>query len=300
MNAGAATRPEVLAGMRRLPGGTFRMGSDRHYPEEAPSRLVSVEPFHIDETPVTNAAFARFVEATGYVTLAERTPSRDDYPDADPEMRKPGSAVFFQTHGPVPLDDHFRWWRYVVGASWRAPYGRDSNLDGLAEHPVVHVACEDAQAYAGWAGKSLPTEPEWEFAARGGLDGAPYAWGEKLEPDGAILANYWQGRFPWENLLADGYARTSPARAFPPNGYGLYDMIGNVWEWTCDVYLSPADPAPSPCCAAAGAAALARVIKGGSHLCAENYCRRYRPAARHREPIDTSTTHRGFRCGVRA
>jgi formylglycine-generating enzyme required for sulfatase activity len=287
--------------MRRLAGGAFRMGSERHYPEEAPVRTVTVGPFWIDETPVTNAAFARFVDATGYVTLAETAPSLDDYPDADPALLKPGSAVFVPTAGPVDLNDPSHWWAYVVGASWRTPFGPRSSLEGLADHPVVHVCAADAEAYAAWAGKALPTEAEWEFAARGGLDGAAYAWGEALAPGGAMLANYWQGRFPWENRLDDGYLRTSPVRAFPPNGYGLHDMIGNVWEWTADAFRSPAGRTVSPCCAAGrGEPAIPeRVIKGGSHLCAENYCQRYRPAARHDEPVDSATGHLGFRCVMR-
>jgi formylglycine-generating enzyme required for sulfatase activity len=287
--------------MRRIAGGAFRMGSERHYPEEAPVRTVTVGPFWIDETPVTNAAFAQFVDATGYVTLAETAPSLDDYPDADPALLKPGSAVFVPTSGPVDLNEASHWWAYVVGACWRTPFGPGSDLEGLSDHPVAHVCAADAEAYAAWAGKALPTEAEWEFAARGGLDGAAYAWGEALAPGGAMLANYWQGRFPWENRLDDGYLRTSPVRAFPANGYGLYDMIGNVWEWTADAFRSLAGPTVSPCCAAGRPepAMPKRVIKGGSHLCAENYCQRYRPAARHDEAIDSATGHLGFRCVVR-
>jgi formylglycine-generating enzyme required for sulfatase activity len=290
-----------LAGMRAITGGTFRMGSDRHYPEEAPSRIVSVEPFYMDETQVTNAEFARFIAATGYVTVAEKTPSNEDYPDARPDMLRPGSAVFVPSAAPVDLRDHSLWWEYVFGACWHAPLGPGSTVDALADHPVVHVTYADAQTFAAWAGKALPTEAEWEFAARNGLDDASFAWGDELSPGGAIMANYWHGRFPWENLMTDGYARTSPVRAFPPNCYGLYDLIGNVWEWTVDVFGPHAAPPAAPCCGSSSsdAASLARVIKGGSHLCAENYCQRYRPAARHCEPVDTSTTHLGFRCVVR-
>jgi len=303
MDETSAPELEQMEGMRRVPGGVFRMGSDSHYPEEAPSRLVTVEPFLMDETPVTNAMFRRFVEATGYVTVAERTPSQRDYPDADPEMLKPGSAVFTPTKGPVDLRDHYLWWRYIFGACWRAPAGPGSSIEWIEDHPVVHVALEDALAYANWAGKALPTEAEWEFAARGGLEAATYAWGESLNPDGTFMANYWQGRFPWENLGLDGYARTSPVGAFPPNPYGLYDLIGNVWEWTCDVFRAHAEAAAHACCAPAEPAAPGgrlHVIKGGSHLCAENYCSRYRPAARHAEPVDSSTSHLGFRCVIRA
>jgi formylglycine-generating enzyme required for sulfatase activity len=297
--------------MVEVPASTFWMGSDDHYPEEAPARRVAVDAFLIDRAPVSNADYSRFVAATGYVTLAERSPDPAAYPDADPELLKPGSAVFTPPDRPVTVDDPFRWWGYIAGASWRRPLGPDSDLDGLGEHPVVHVAYEDALAYALWAGKRLPTEAEWECAARGGLDRQPYAWGEELEPGGRPLANYWQGRFPHENLLTDGYLRTSPAGAFPPNGFGLFDMIGNVWEWTEDWFAQPLAP-QSPCCVPqnprGGSEALSRdpsdpgrnfgrkVLKGGSHLCADNYCRRYRPAARYPQTIDTSTSHIGFRC----
>ncbi|MEH3104927.1 MAG: formylglycine-generating enzyme family protein [Sphingomonas phyllosphaerae] len=309
--------------MRRLDGGRFRMGSSAFYPEEAPTRLVSVDPFWIDEVPVTNAAFRRFVDATGYVTLAEIAPDPRDYPGLAPDMAKPGSLVFERTAGPVDLGDYGQWWHFRYGADWHHPLGPDSDLDGLDDHPVVHVAHVDALAYATWAGKSLPTEAEWEYAARGGLDGAEYAWGDELAPGGAMLANYWQGLFPYANQLLDGYERTSPIRTYPANGFGLYDMIGNVWEWTDDWYGLPArtvDAGKSKarssgdCCAVpanprgarerdshdAALPGIARkVIKGGSHLCAENYCQRYRPAARHPQAIDSSTTHIGFRCVMR-
>lgn len=284
--------------MLTLNGGSFRMGSDRHYPEEAPSRLVHVRPFEVDETPVTNALFAAFVEATAYVTSAETAPDIADYPGADPRLLQPGSAVFTPPQGRVDTHDPSQWWRYTPGACWRSPEGPGSSVEDRLDHPVVHIAFADAQAYAVWAGKSLPTEAEWEFAARGGLEGAAYAWGEELAPEGRMMANYWQGRFPSENLILDGYARTSPVHAFPPNGFSLFDMIGNVWEWTVDLWRTPnKDRRSSPCCAAQGGRApKPRVIKGGSHLCAANYCQRYRPAARHPEPVDTSTSHLGFRC----
>jgi formylglycine-generating enzyme required for sulfatase activity len=303
-------------GMIWLAGGTFRMGSDEHYPEEAPVHRVTVDGFWIDRTPVTNRDFRRFVEATGHVTLAERTPDPKDYPGARPEMLKAGSLVFTPPDYPVSLRDWSRWWAFTFGATWRRPYGRGSSIKGLDDHPVVHVAWADAEAYAAWAGKSLPTEAEWEFAARGGLDGAEFAWGDAFMPDGRPMANTWQGAFPFRNTREDGFERTSPVTAFAPNGYGVHDMIGNVWEWTSDWYTPrhPAD-APKACCIPenprGGREADScdpcqpririprRVLKGGSHLCAPNYCRRYRPAARHAQPIDTSTSHIGFRCVVR-
>jgi len=309
-------RPETgFPGMRRLAGGVFRMGSDSHYPEERPAHDVQVDPFWIDEAPVTNAEFARFVAETGWVTLAETAPDPADYPGILPEMIRAGSLVFHKSRGPVPLHDFTQWWGFTFDASWRAPLGPGSSIDGLEDHPVVHVAFPDAEAFASWAGKSLPTEAEWEFAARGGLAGAAYAWGEELAPGGRMLANYWQGQFPWQNLELDGFERTSPARAYPPNGYGLYDMIGNVWEWTSDWYADRHPGKSASCCTPRNprggreedsrdpcqpAVPIARkVLKGGSHLCAENYCQRYRPAARHPQPIDTSTSHVGFRCVVR-
>ena len=297
----------------RLPGGTFRMGSDDHYPEEAPSHRVTVDGFWIDRAPVTNAAFKRFVKATGHVTMAEKKPRAADYPDALPEMLYAGSLVFDPRPDVIDLRDWGQWWNFRAGADWRHPYGKGSNIHGLDDHPVVHVAFADALAYARWWGKDLPTEAEWEYAARGGLDGAEFAWGDELAPDGVHLANTWQGAFPNENLALDGYERTSPVTAFPPNGYGIQDMIGNVWEWTQDFYSAshPADAAKA-CCIPQnphGGPAEAsydpaqprvriprRVIKGGSHLCAPSYCRRYRPAARHAEAVDTSTSHLGFRC----
>ncbi len=285
--------------MAWVPGGEFTMGSDRFYPEEAPVRPVAVDGFWIDEGPVTVAEFARFVEATGHVTEAEIAPDAADYPGADPDLLVPGSLVFRPSEGPVDLRDVRNWWEWVPGATWRAPEGPGSSVEGREDHPVTQAAYRDAEAYAAWAGKDLPTEAEWERAARGGLEGAVFAWGDDFAPRGRMMANTWQGRFPWENLLEDGFAGTSPVGRFPPNGYGLHDVTGNVWEWTSDEFALPAAP-ERPCCAPSGGERFPRhVIKGGSHLCAPNYCLRYRPAARQSETIETSTTHIGFRCVVR-
>jgi len=302
--------------MRLVPGGTFRMGSDKHYPEEAPVHRVTVDGFWMDRTPVTNRRFREFVEATGYVTFAEIAPDPKDYPGALPHMLKAGSLVFDPPDHPVDLTHFSNWWSYKFGANWRRPYGKGSSIRGLDDHPVVHISYRDAEAYAGWAGKQLPTEAEWEYAARGGLDQAEFAWGDEFTPGGRHMANTWQGAFPRENLATDGYARTSPVGAFPPNDFGLVDMIGNVWEWTIDWYSTRhTGDAPKACCIPenprggieAGSYDPAepqiriprKVVKGGSHLCAPNYCRRYRPAARHPQPVDTSMSHVGFRCIAR-
>jgi formylglycine-generating enzyme required for sulfatase activity len=287
-------------GMVWVPGGSFRMGSDRFYPEERPVREVEVEGLWIDREPVTVASFRRFVEATGHVTLAERDPDPALYPGAHPSLLVAGSLVFVGTPGPVPLDDHRRWWRFVAGASWQAPEGPGSDIAGRADHPVVHIGYEDAAAYAAWAGKALPTEAEWERAARGDLDGCVFTWGDDPEPGGAVMANTWQGRFPYFHDPGDPWPRTSPAGSFPPNGFGLHDMTGNVWEWTVDRFAANGAPS-SPCCAGPTTGAdpfERRVIKGGSHLCSPEYCLRYRPAARQSESLDTSTSHIGFRCVV--
>jgi formylglycine-generating enzyme len=290
--------------MAWIEGGAFRMGSEDFYPEERPVREVRVDGFWMDEHPVTAAEFRRFVRATGYVTVAERPPDLSNYPDADPDLLVPGSLVFRKTMGPVPLDDVRNWWEYVPRASWRRPGGPGTTINGRDHHPVVQVAYEDAQAYGSWAGKELPTEAEWEYAARGGLDAAVFAWGDEHFPDGKAMANSWQGDFPWQNLKVDGYEGTSPVGTFPPNGYGLYDMTGNVWEWTIDAFATKGTDKPEVACCAAtqpleGETFPRNVIKGGSHLCAPNYCLRYRPAARQSETIDTSTSHIGFRCVVR-
>ncbi len=300
-----------------VPGGTFRMGSDRHYPEEAPAHSKSVAGFWIDRAPVTNSAFHMFVRATGHVTVAELVPKAADYPGALPNMLRAGSLVFTPPKHAVDLRRWDQWWQFRFGANWRRPYGPRSSIAGLADHPVVHVAYRDVLAYAEWSGKELPTEAEWEFAARGGLDGsAEFAWGDEFTPDGRHLANTWQGNFPHENRVTDGYERTSPVGAFPPNGYGLYDMIGNVWEWTSDWYAPCHEgDAANACCIPSTPRSAPeatsydptqpeisiprKVLKGGSHLCAPNYCRRYRPAARHAQPVDTSTSHVGFRCVLR-
>lgn len=285
-----------------VPGGNFVMGSNKFYREERPARRETVDGFWIDPRPVTNAEFRGFVRATGYLTTSERAPDPAVYPDADPSLLVPGSLVFTKPRGPVGLSDYRAWWAYIPGANWQHPEGPECTIDDRENHPVVHVTFEDAAAYAAWAGKELPTETEWEFAARGGLEGATYAWGEEFAPGGQAMANIWQGRFPWENLAEDGYEGTSPVGVFPANGYGLYDMIGNVWEWTASAYSLPrADAAKQSCCQPKESAdhAANKVVKGGSHLCAPNYCLRYRPAARQSQPLDTSTTHIGFRCVVR-
>jgi formylglycine-generating enzyme required for sulfatase activity len=296
--------------MSFIHGGAFLMGSDKHYQEEAPAHTVTVEGFGMDRYAVTNEQFERFVKETNYVTVAERTPKAEDYPGAKQELLRPASVVFRKPSGRVDLGNHYNWWTYVQDADWRHPEGPRSSIKDRSQHPVVHVAYEDAEAYAKWVGKELPTEAEWEFAARGGLEGAIYAWGEEFAPDGRQMANTWQGEFPWQNLMLDGYEGTAPVGQFPPNGYGLFDMIGNVWEWTSDWYAAHR-PSQKACCGGAVGRAADReqsydpampdikiprkVIKGGSFLCAPNYCRRYRPAARMAQPIDTSTCHVGMR-----
>ena len=321
MGIGSSARVEdssetVPSGMVYVDGKTFLMGSNDHYPEEAPCHSVYVDGFWIDVMPVTNRQFLEFVNATGHVTVAEKRPAPADYPGAPQKNLRAGSVVFTPPPHAVTKADIFQWWSFVLGANWRHPYGRKSSIGTIVDHPVVHIAYEDARAYAKWAGKALPSEAEWELAARGGIDNAEFAWGSEFVPGGRHMANTWQGNFPNENLEEDGYARTSPVGTYPANGYGIYDMIGNVWEWTED-YWSGRHPEPSAkaCCMPKNPRNLdaessrdpgqpeikiaRRVIKGGSHLCAPNYCRRYRPAARHAQPEDTSTSHIGFRCVVR-
>jgi formylglycine-generating enzyme required for sulfatase activity len=302
--------------MAWIPGGTFRMGSNDFYPEERPAHQVTVDSFWMDEHAVTVAEFRTFVEATGYVTVAERPLEPSDYPGADPALLVPGSSVFRRTSGPVDLGDVRNWWHWVPGAQWRAPEGPGSDVSTRDRHPVVHVAWEDVEAYAAWAGKDLPTEAEWELAARGGLDGATYTWGDEFAPDGRMMANTWQGEFPWQNLNTDGFEGTAPVGSFPANGYGLFDMAGNVWEWTSDFYTPRhPDEVRHACCVPSNPRVLRpdlsynvgqpgeqfprRVVKGGSHLCAPNYCLRYRPAARQAQSVETSMAHLGFRCVIR-
>lgn len=296
-----------------VPGGRTRMGSTRFYPEERPVVWAEVADVRWQAHPVTNAAFAAFVEETGHVSVAERAVSAVDFPDADPEQLVAGSLVFTQQSQPVDLGDWTQWWRWQPGASWRAPAGPGSDWRDIPDHPAVHLGWEDAAAYAAWAGLDLPTEAEFEHAARGGLQDADYAWGETLHPDGAVLANTWLGAFPWRSEDPHGHHRTSPVASYPANGYGLYDMIGNVWEWTADAYAGNLAAASQPCCGGASTRQASvegqspsaepeiprQVLKGGSHLCAPNYCQRYRPAARWPQPVDTSTSHVGFRCIVR-
>lgn len=291
-----------------LAGGEFLMGSDHFYPEETPIVRVHVEPFAIDKHLVTNAGFARFVEATGYVTVAERPIVYETALGGDGKTYPAGSLVFIPPAGPVDMNDAYNWWIFTPGAQWRHPQGPHSDLGGLDDHPVVHVAYEDALAYAQWAGKTLPTEAQWEFAARGGLENADFTWGNEINPDGKVMANTWYGAFPHVRENRTGFDRTSPVGTFPPNGFGLFDMAGNVWEWTCDWY---GDRKPiESCCAVSRLPAVTetqsflpgqspigrKVIKGGSHLCAPNYCLRFRPAARMASMVDSGTSHIGFRC----
>jgi formylglycine-generating enzyme len=285
-----------------IPAQTAVLGSDEHYPDEAPARQVTVEGFWMQSHPVTNAEFVEFVSATGYVTVAEQALDPAKYPGAPKVNLQPGSMVFTRTSGPVDLRHLSQWWTWTPGASWRHPVGPRSSIAKRADHPVVHVAYADAEAYAAWAGRALPTEAEWETAARGGLDRLAYTWGDEAEQPGQRLANYWHGDFPWRPDA--GYGRTTPVGSFPSNGYGLFDMAGNVWEWTTDWYTDTRSG--EPCCEADSYDPAQpqfriprRVIKGGSFLCADSYCRRYRPAARRPQPIDTGMSHIGFRCVVR-
>ena len=273
-------------GMIAIPAGDYQVGSDRFYPEEAPIRQVSIDSFQIDHAPVTNAEFLQFVDATGYQTVSERPPDPTLYPDLPPEEQIPESVVFLPPPPTVDRSEPLSWWALIAGADWRHPQGPDTNLDGLMQHPVVHVAFEDALAYAVWAGKRLPMVDEWEVAARGGLVDQDYAWGADKTPDGRWLANVWQGPFPWDNQETDGWFWTSPVGSFPANGYGLVDVCGNVWEWTSTPYAVPEGEQER------------RVIKGGSFLCADNYCHRFRPSALMGQTLDTATCHMGFRCAA--
>jgi sulfatase modifying factor 1 len=297
-------------GMVWVPGGEFWMGSEKGYGDERPRHKVYVDGFWMDRTEVTNAQFAKFVEATKYLTVAERPPRPEDFPEAARENLAPGSAVFTPPDQPVDLNGPPVWWKYVVGASWRHPEGPGSNIAGRENHPAVHLSWDDAVVYAKWAGKRLPTEAEWEFAARGGLDRARFVWGDELKPGGKWMANTWQGEFPNRDTGEDGFKGVAPVAKFPPNGYGLFDMSGNVWEWCSDWYQpdyyrhspfrNPQGPEsgaadefdvvtgvkPQPC----------RVRRGGSFYCTDQYCRRYLPSARDKNPPDSSASHTGVRC----
>jgi formylglycine-generating enzyme len=289
-----------LTGLVELAGGSFAMGSTAFYPDEAPVHTVTVAPFAIEGHPVTNAQFAEFVADTGYVTVAERPLDPALYPGVAPADLQPGALVFRPSAGPVDLRDWRQWWDWGTGANWRQPFGPGSSIDDRADHPVVQVAYPDAGAYAVWAGRRLPTEAEWEYAARGGAT-STYPWGEESAPGGRLMANTWQGQFPYRNAGALGWRGTSPVGTFDANAFGLVDMIGNVWEWTTTKYgprhQGAAEP-PGGCCAPSRDPdpSLTQTLKGGSHLCAPEYCHRYRPAARSPQSQDTSTTHIGFRC----
>jgi sulfatase modifying factor 1 len=305
-------------GMVWIPGGEFTMGtdSDLGWPDEKPAHRVRVDGFWMDATEVTNAQFHAFVEATSYVTTAEKPPSLEEImkqlppgtPPPPPEKLVAGSLVFRPTKGPTDLRDYSQWWHWTAGASWRHPEGPDSNLDGKGDHPVVHVCWDDAEAYARWAGKRLPTEAEWEFAARGGLEGKTYVWGDEPFSKVKPQCNIWQGEFPYRNTAQDGYERTAPAKSYPPNGYGLYDMAGNVWEWCADWYqhdlyrqragrgLVQNPTGPEHSSDPTRSFMPLRVQRGGSFLCNDSYCSRYRPSARHGCSPDTGMSHVGFRC----
>lgn len=307
-----------------IPAGSFSMGSEEFYPEEAPVHRAEVSSFALDRHPVTNDQFRAFVQATGYVTVAEQALDAAQFPQLSDADRAPGSLAFQQTVGPVDLRDWRAWWAWVPGADWRHPFGPASDIDGKGQHPVVQVSFVDALAYAEWAGKRLPTEAEWERAARGGIDGARFAWGDEATPGEQLQANHWQGDFPYNNTGAAGWHGTSPVGTFPANPYGLVDMIGNVWEWTSSSFTpnhgraargvesapalgadAPADGGASGAACGCGCSpaatrtpdpAASHVTKGGSHLCAPEYCLRYRPAARSPQTEDSATTHLGFRC----
>lgn len=319
LNLKEETRPVSQNNMQFVPGGKFLMGSDKFYPEEKPVRAVTVDGFYMDKYEVTNEEYGKFVDETGYVTVAERPLNPADYPGAKPELLVPGALVFQKAKGPVNLKDYHNWWAWVPGTNWKHPQGPQSSLQGKEKHPVVHIAYEDADAYTKWAGKELPTEAEWEYAARGGLEGMDFTWGDGDFQLTKPKANTWQGEFPHQNLLIDKFEGTSPVGSFEANGYGLYDMAGNVWEWTSDWYVPHLDESANKvktCCTTninprvvspdasydpcqPNIKIPRKVIKGGSHLCAPNYCLRYRPAARQPQMIDTGMTHLGFRCIVR-
>ena len=308
-----------LRDMVLITGGSFNMGSESFYPEEKPIHKVTVSSFYIDKYTVTNRQYQKFVDETGYITVAERPLKADDFPGIKPELLAPGALIFKKANGPVNLKSYYNWWAWMPGTNWKHPKGPESNISGMEDHPVVHVAYEDVESFAKWAGKELPTEAEWEFAARGGLEGMNFTWGNEDTQLTQPMANTWQGEFPYQNLLVDKYEGTSPVGSFEPNGYGLFDMAGNVWEWTSDWYVKHLDESAEKvkgCCTTSVNPRVTspdesfdlaqpdikiprKVVKGGSHLCAPNYCLRYRPAARQPQMIDTGMTHIGFRCVVR-
>lgn len=301
----AGEAPQTV-GMVWVPGGSFRMGSNKHYPEERPLRYAKVSGYWIDRHEVTNAQFARFVAATGYKTVAERGLDPKDYPDLPAEALVPGAMVFFAPPKNARIRmNMMEWWRYVPGANWRHPTGPGSSILGKDNHPVVQIAYADALAYAKWLGRSLPTEAEWEFAARGGLDEKEFAWGDEQNPDGQWMANSWQGFFPFEDEKSDGHHGTAPVGCYPANGYGLFDMTGNVWEWATDWYraghmFNDGDMDPKgPDAITTTVGGPVRVIKGGSWLCAPNFCLRYRPSARQPQEADLGASHIGFRTVLR-
>ena len=275
---------DPLSALIPIPAGRYRIGSDRFYQEEAPIRDIELPAFKIERTPVTNRQFAAFMRSSGYCTVAEQAADPLLYPSLSPEQRQPASIVFQAPPASIDRSQPRQWWSLVPGASWQHPHGPESSIAGLEDHPVVHIAHADAMAYCDWADRRLPTAAEWEVAARGGLSDADYAWGDELNPEGRWMANTWQGPFPWHNESLDGWAGTSPVGAFPANGYGLVDVCGNVWEWTSTPYPTPAGE-QQRC-----------IVKGGSFLCADNYCMRYRPSALIAQTLDTSTCHMGFRC----
>lgn len=303
-----------------IPPGKFVMGTDdpMSFPNERPARRVRVDGFWMEIYEVTNAQFRQFVETTGYVTTAERAPDWEEIkkqvppgtPKPNDSMLVPGSLVFTPTPRPVQLHDLSAWWRWTPSAFWYQPEGSDSTIDGKEDHPVVQVSWEDAVAYAEWAGKRLPTEAEWERAARGGLEGKRFIWGDEFRPDSKHMANTWQGTFPVKDIAEDGFAGTSPIGSFPPNGYGLYDMAGNVWEWCSDWYRADTHQSVRSCCPNPTGPPKSfdlcdpytpkRVVKGGSFLCSPSYCDSYRPSARRGTPPDTGTSHTGFRCVISA
>jgi formylglycine-generating enzyme len=290
----------MLTELIDVPGGSFRMGSTSFYPEEAPVHTVAVAGFAIERHPVSNAQFAEFVSQTGYVTVAEQPLDPALYPGVAHADLRPGALIFRPTAGPVDLRNWRQWWDWVPGANWRHPLGPDGDIDAKPDHPVVAIAYPDALAYARWAGRRLPSEAEWEYAAKAGST-TVYPWGDDAAPDGRLMANTWQGRFPYRNNGALGWFGTSPVGTFPPNGFGLVDMIGNVWEWTTTRFSAhhrQGQAQPSPCCAPVGPAdpTVSQTLKGGSHLCAPEYCHRYRAAARSPQSQDSATTHIGFRC----